>query len=413
MTEQRYQKPPIEPELRGIADLFGWMLAINFERELLEKHSSPLPRPADAVPASFKAAADTLTHETIHFIQALTCGYLYRVACSLFDEVCRVIQQVDRFQPDTTIVLPLQTHSEIPQLFKKLERKTGDLHTKDIPGISPRDLLEGAAYFITERKHCPDLTPPAFLDRLKRQCSFGSLRMYSDAYFLAEFFLGEAAFDVFSAISYIALCSDDPGLAFTGCIRLLGTSGILTSIPRPSAKDLIIRCFAGGMEPIGIPFDIAESGRRHPILTPYLVALRAKFTLLNLVEFAARPYEKDKREIWQFLVPPVTRFSGGIGVASEEIPDFLSCNDENHGWPRILSNMMFVAHYSAICGAALAMLSPAGYHMQCIHEQCPYYRLRLCHAYPVVPERFEECGFVRTFEYTFGRKLSLVKLEGE
>jgi hypothetical protein len=414
-VNDRYRLPPLREGIKGEINWFGWMLTVNFpdmSGQFEEKQRSHLE---SQVPRDYLDFSTTITHEGIHFIQALTASYIYRSACRLWHGVQEVIQKVRLFPSDAVITLPLQIESSIGSMLNQMRTKSRNLSTPDVPGVSPLDVIEGATVFITHRMHLENMNNLGYLQRIKEQYSVGNLRTYSDAYRLAEWYLGDDIFDIFSVICFLALCSQEPGQMFCRYVRAIGRSGILHDHKRLTVQEIIDSGIAFGVTELRTTVqEIDTSGLWHPILFPYVKKVVENLPdRFNFVEFAARPYECDDVKIFRLIRPPLLRFEGKVGNIAPDLPDFFSDGPASSQKTTDKDNANLIVTLMAICGAVLAMLWPDEYYMQYPHTNCPYYGLRLCYAYAPVPPSYQECGFIERFESVFERSLSTVQLRKE
>jgi hypothetical protein len=416
-VNSRYELPPLSEGTKGEINWFGWMLTVNFPDMSERFEEKQGLRLESEVPLDYLDFSSTITHEGIHFIQALTASYMYRSACHLWHRVQEVIQKVRLFPSDTVITLPLQIESSIGSLLTQMRTKSSTLSTPDVLGVSALDVMEGATVFITHRMQLENMNNHGYLQRIEEQYSVGNLRTYSDAYRLAEWYLGDDIFDIFSVICFLALCSEEPGEMFCHYVRAIGRSGILHDHKRLTVQEIIDLGIAFGVTELKTTVqEINTSGLWHPILFPHVKKVVENLPKgFNLVEFAARPYECEDVEIFRLMRPPLLRFHGKIGNIAPDLPNFFSNAPTPLQEVTDKDNANLIVTLTAICGAVLAMLWPDDYYMHCPHTNCPYYGLRLCHTYAPVPPRYQECGFIERFELVFEHPLSIVqfKKDGE
>lgn len=399
---------PLADGVLGDTNLFGFVVTLNFTHELLKNSGSYAGNQEVNVPQQVRDHHSTFTHQGIHFFHAMSTSYLYRFAVVLWKEVQRSRDLVRGIPRGTTIRLPLLGTKLLGEMFAAMRIKSNALSCPQIPGVSAHDVIESAAVFISYRMHLPDMDHGSLMNRL--DATFGSgLSPYCDAFRLGDWYLGEDLFEVFSPICFLALCSVDPGLTYCRSIETLGKSGILRRNKHPSFREIVSLMSATGISEFRTaPEEIDISGK-HPILTPYILQLMRERPDLQFAEFGARPYESDDSDLFEYLVPPLVRYADGRGILSAKLPTLLPLAANISESDRARQHSAFLVHFTAICGAVLAMAEPADYHMQCPHKECPYYRLRLCYAYAPIPEHHRECGFVDTFEDLFQRPLQIVE----
>jgi hypothetical protein len=268
-------------------------------------------------------------------------------------------------------------------------------------------VIEGAAVFIATRMNLLDMHHEGYMTRLQE--TFGSSTSpYCNAYRLGDWFLGEDLFEVFAPLCFIALCTPQPGLAYCRLLSSVGKSGLLRRIKIPSAQEIAATVSDPDLGEIRVAAELLKSGSYHPILTPYLMQVLAQPETMPFREFAARPYAYKDQGLISFFLPPITRHRNGYGISSPLLPNLLGLSGDLSADEQRRKNLSFLVHFIAMCGAAMAMANPADYYMQCPHTVCPYYGLRLCHAFAPVPPNYQACGFPETFEHIFNHPLSMV-----
>lgn len=399
MIENRSK--PLEVGVKGDSNLFGFVVTLNFEHGLLKDSPTYDGSRESTVPENVRDHHSTLTHEGIHFFHALSTSYLYRLATDLFKEVAHCRSLVRAIPASTAIRLPLTGMEGLGRKFAALGVKVTALSCPQIPGISALDIIEGAAVYISYRFHLRDMGHDGLLERLRAAYGSGS-SPYCDAFRLADWYLGEDLFEVFSPMCFLALCSADPGLTYCRSIEILGKSGILHYNKHPSFDEVVATVSAAGIDEFRTAFEEIEISGQHPILTPYINQLSREFHDFPFKEFFARPYEFNDSNWFEYLVPPLVRYDDGHGIVARKLPTFANETSER-------DRVRILIHFTATGGAALAMASPADYYMQCPHTGCPHYRLRLCHAFAPIPKHYRECGFPDTFESVFQRPLQMVE----
>lgn len=203
-----------------VAGYLEWVSGILFVNRTLEEWREFLNRSG---PDSLKRQAtlfdQTITHETYHFYQIATTGYLYRHVSKLFAEVAAQIG----FPVTEESLERLMEHipSESARTFGAL------LAEIDRPGpndLTVRDIVESAAYLYEYKSHYPAFDVQSF----KEQIEIENLpKEYRYAFELAEERLGDSAFDNFLVISVLSLCFDNPTEAFYTAIEAIRRSGIV------------------------------------------------------------------------------------------------------------------------------------------------------------------------------------------
>ena len=408
-----YARRMLDEGVPGITSLFSWIVTVDQPSKLSALSGGSASGPSDLVPIEYLEFAALLTHEQLHFMQAITTSYLYRVACRAFDEIRTVLAYVKKL-PNGREELPLQIESSLPGLLDSMKAKSKELTTPEVAGISALDLLEASAVFVGQRMHWPEMTNKRYLQYLAESFGAAGIGQYSDAYRLAEWYLGDDVFEVFSAICYLALCTEEPGEVFCQYIRALGKSGILTETKRPSIQQIVDIGGAYGIRSLTTAYTEMAEGRRHPILTAHMLAFMATMPEdFAFLEFAARPYEFDDANIFMNVLAPMTRFRGGVGSTPKYLPDYTKLDGSRAEGDAHRASLELLVALHTLCGALMAMLLPREYVMQCPHGNCPYYELRLCHARPMIPAHFEECEFPSFVKEMLGHELNTFKFREE
>jgi hypothetical protein len=397
---------PLQAGIYGETNLFGFIVTVNFSKKPLDsKFEGQLE---SHVPEEVRSTNLTLTHEGVHFLHAMSTSYLYLLAVNLWNEIPRFTKYIKAMPVDQPIFIPSPALEQLRDLFSRLPAKSSVLSTPEIAGISPLDIIEGAAVFISDRMTLPDINHQQFLDRLAR--NYGTLPgVYCAAYRLADWYLGEDAFEVFSPLCFVALCTADPALTYCRLIQTLGRSGLLRRNKHPSVQEIL-----GVADPADIkaartaPEEIAVSGT-HPVLTPYIEQFMEEHSEIAFAEFAARPYEFDDLNLFNYTTPPIVRFNDGHGLLARKLPKILPVKETlgEVEYRRQIST--FLVHFAALCGAVLAAADGGEHYMQCPHTDCPHHSLTMCHAFAPLPPSYQECGFVKTFESVFGVPLQRIR----
>jgi hypothetical protein len=286
-TRQKYAIPPLPGYLRGEANLYAWMVTLNDEYT------------AQPDQARYQEA---LVHEGVHFMHAITTSYVYLKACSFFKEIQEIRRKIIS-TPDP-IKLPAPIESRISAILATMAQKSIRLTTPSIPGVSALDLMEGTAVLVASHTCEPHLNYKAFMEMLGEK--YSSQRQYCDAYLLADHYLGESSFDLFPVLSFLSLCTEDPGLSFCRYIELVGKSGLLNVRMRLYASDVLHLGQQNGIECVTAVEASIEN--EHPILKPYIEQYRAEKRKFPLIEFGSRPYEWRHLDVHRLMTPLVINF---------------------------------------------------------------------------------------------------------
>jgi hypothetical protein len=404
MTESR--SPPLNEAQRGDTNLFGFVVTVNYSGGALGGPSFS-GTPEEQIPKELKDQFSTYSHEAVHFIHALSTAYMYKLAMSLVRELQKCTREVRAVPQDKKILIPFAPMASLLQLYETLDARSTLPGMPEDTGVSARAVLEGAAVFITWRMHLRGIHHDALLARLEEDYGSGS-SPYSRTYRFGASRLGENIFDVFSAICFLALCTDDPGRTYLSAIDLLVRHRFLERNPRPALSELKTFLTKEGLVGIrSIREEVSRSGQ-HPIIAPYLQKILSRYPEFPFTECIARPYECTDSEFFQLVLPPVVRHSDGTGIASPQLPNFVDPKPGKTAAQIRHTDIAFLFNMVAIGGTMTALAAAADYHMQCPYEDCPYHRLKVCTTVVPIPPRYQDCTYPSMFQSAFRRGLDTV-----
>jgi hypothetical protein len=152
--------------------------------------------------------AEAVTHEFIHCLQVICCGYPYKLVCDLRS----VFNNFYNGTPPKRLrdTIDNVADEEIDKMKLILE------HLKrDVNGVSTASIMEASALLAQKRHLNPELSPSTFrhfLDNEFRKDSF-----YRAAYDFAEQQLElppSATFDMFQPLAFVSLCTSEPAETF-------------------------------------------------------------------------------------------------------------------------------------------------------------------------------------------------------
>lgn len=154
---------------------------------------------------------ETITHESYHFFQVCTTGYLFGIADALFRVFQRYLtaHPVARYE-DLPEAAPAGVAAEIASIKGLLDQ----------PGpedLTPRLLIEGAAFLAQKLNHWNGLTPEIYESMLA-----GEAEEYRLAYDVARELVGDRALTVVPLLTSLSLRSPEPVRAFVGMCRIFG-----------------------------------------------------------------------------------------------------------------------------------------------------------------------------------------------
>ncbi|MFH2047413.1 MAG: hypothetical protein ABIK92_19975 [Pseudomonadota bacterium] len=201
----------VPPEVAGYLEWGSGILRVNcsFEDwEFINNH------PAGTRSFATRSIMATLTHETFHFLQICTSGFLYSFACQYFDLMRKYIKQEAGY--------PL-TDEKIKAFLKNPSGVTDDIinhiSVLDRPGssgVTVRDIVESAAYLYEHKTHYIDLDIAGYEKFLSQDLP---PKEYYHAFHKAKEILGKTAFDNFLFAAFISLCFSRPEVVFDDVLK--------------------------------------------------------------------------------------------------------------------------------------------------------------------------------------------------
>jgi hypothetical protein len=375
-------------------------------------------------------------HETYHYWQGLRLPFLQWYAVNALRYVLQTFAQLNPMIPDLhewDVVLPSLHMLSRPWRCQRLrggsfgiifdERKR-DADVEDEVLLSPLDLLEGAASMAEWQTFGPtpeEVTDPTGFNRwCKRHPS------YTSAYrFVARALRDERlALRCFAPMVAAAFETSDPLRAFLSLLssvfrgRDAEAFRFVESQPEPSNWKGLFNAL----------LDLQKYDAEPDAYPDFEEGLRSRrFFRLNLSAyvdsecyFSSRPhpflskathrwdeFEKSNPEFswmlsqmawigWQTRLdsfdnfqPPLTIWRvdlKGQGYRLLHVPDFNGTLEL--GQPELVALLTI---YSVVRRASGAHFDSD--HRLCYHEGCPEYGPNYCNTYPIIPDRFEECGF--------------------
>lgn len=218
----------VPPEVAGYLEWGSGILRVNCSFEdwnIINKHPD--------YPHSFSdlSITATLTHETFHFLQICTSGFLYRFACQYFDLMRKFIKQ--------EAGIPL-TDEKIKRFLKNpsgiSDTIINHISVLDRPGclgVTVRDIVESAAYLYEHKTHYINLDITGYENFLKQDLP---PKEYYYAFDKAKEILGENTFDNFLFAAFISLCFEHPEAVFADVLKNIADHNLIyrdvTDIPK-------------------------------------------------------------------------------------------------------------------------------------------------------------------------------------
>lgn len=163
------------------------------------------------------AYEETVTHEFFHCAQICAAGYPHRYASSVAKALYPVLHPyLQAFSSHTDLEEASMHFAEAPPAIPHtLTALLESLDEPGLDGITPREIVESAAYLVQKRTHRPELDAP----RYDQMLHLAPAPEYRSAYMAAESILGERAFGLFPALSFYALCFVRPHDVFVDLCR--------------------------------------------------------------------------------------------------------------------------------------------------------------------------------------------------
>jgi hypothetical protein len=272
---------------KGIAGYLDWstgILRVNAPYDVWERIStaSDLNKLKDWE----RDVVETVTHETIHFLQITTTGYLYSFAIELLQLI------------KACISFPVKDFSQIPSVAppQQAERIRNHLTCLDLEGvhsITVRSIVECQALLGQLRTHWRGLTHQGFLQRVHEAHVPKEYRL---AYLAATHYLGENAFEGYPFVSSMALCTRDPVASFDVICRAVRTRA-LPAKPREALQGYLelLNDLHGNreLELTGTAREIINDLPEHPVYTPMVVRLNemCEEKHISMLDYMAAPHE--------------------------------------------------------------------------------------------------------------------------
>jgi len=265
------------PDVLGWTDPISGVLFLNVEVKDAQRWQEV---GAGDDPAA-RAYRQTISHETLHFLQYATTGYMYRWACEHYRLVGQALKPLRPLMsayvddPDPRRLLAIQAavdaghRAALGAHLELLDRRGPN-------GISVRHLLEAHAFIAELKQHWQGLAAHTLCELVGKEAPDLASRL---AYDLVRARLGEArAFDYFLLIVSFALCADDPPLAFDELVDALARS-------HPPAQGAVDPDWVRAAAQDAIGTLIGSSGQvrdanpamHHPVYSKALAALDAAF----------------------------------------------------------------------------------------------------------------------------------------
>lgn len=291
-----------KPGQVGVLDWITGVVRINCTVEEWERYLEGIQND-DRENLRFVELAETLSHECYHLLQICSTGYLYSFCMRLFDLVMPSLLM------DSPVV---DSISPAPETVESVRQLINELHDPGLYGLSPIDVIEGAAFHFQVSHNylgAPSRFPVA---RKKLAAAYGL------AYEKAAEALGEMAFYFLPLLANHSLLWEHPGNAFVHFARKLSTQlSCGTKVPWTLFMD------GPGMR-IGLATEIRDIVGLHPIFGDLVDVLEKE---VDFHDFFEAPHQAVTLEI-AVKVHPVVILDAAHGKRGVWIPPSRSVDSE-------------------------------------------------------------------------------------
>ena len=267
--------------------LFDWASGLIFIRQSLEAFNAAVEAGVDAEPL----AAHTVTHEYVHLLQAVSCGYLRGWLLELHRLLLAAIRELG---------LPVESKAEMASIVRQLAKtlpadllhaiytQKHALNARGPLGLSVSSLIEGHAFFVQLNQH---VGPWRYDKMLAMLGKFSPAPEYRHAFDVARHFLVDGAMDAFPALCFTALCAANPPHAFlTLCLALRRSALLVVGQPFPHQAFEELAVDTLGNLLLGTAFDFGPPPAKHPIYSRFGADSRiGSLSFANAFEIMSRP----------------------------------------------------------------------------------------------------------------------------
>lgn len=274
---------PIIPtgEVDGELNWFSGVMALNISYESWQQFNEAKDR---------ENMSTIYTHEFFHFLQFSTMGFVHDWAADLFHVLRPIIKRVGSsdFSSLKRII------KEGPALLSSQERATLDQHflkfdRRDVSGLTARMIFESQAYFVERTVNYNIDNPSDWTPHL--------IAVPDDIYRVAFDFLAygagySVAFEWFSSVASVSLCSQNPAMSFTQLSLALGRDKSIASMTRdPENIPQMIDYLIQQLPDVKLTNPLESTYRSHPIFSTAAKEFRklASKDLFNQNQLFGRP----------------------------------------------------------------------------------------------------------------------------
>jgi hypothetical protein len=270
---------------KGVAGYLDWstgLLRVNATHEVWQRIVAS--KDLSKLQQWERDIVEVVTHETIHFMQIVTTGWLYQFAVELFELI------------KSCIPFPVKDFSQIPKVpppgpAARIRNHLARLDVAGANSVTVRSLVECQAVLAQLQTHWKSTDHESFVKRIHES---HLPQEYRAAYLSAVKHLDRHAFESYPFISNMALCCRDPVTSFEVICRGVKTAA-LPAQPRRAIQgylELLNRLHtAGNLEMIGTAAEVINSAPEHPVYTPMVARLNELSANSSMLEYMAAPHE--------------------------------------------------------------------------------------------------------------------------
>lgn len=275
----------VPPEVAGYLEWGSGILRVNCSFEEWEEINRNFGNPRSEFARSVLA---TVTHETFHFLQICTTGFLYAFACRYFDLMRNLIKNRAGY-PLTEVKIrfflnnPPEHTDEIIDHISLLDRPG---HS----GITVRSIVESAAYFYEHATHYPNIDARAYDEILARD---KPPEEYYQAYSLSKEILGNTAFSNFLLAAFISLCFSRPEMVYEDVLKIIASNSLNYKDDRDLSKFFqAVQPLFSSHSALGSAAEVALNGSNaplHPVYKNVILSLNETADKINPIELVVNP----------------------------------------------------------------------------------------------------------------------------
>lgn len=264
------------------------------------------------------AIGEAISHESVHFMQIITTGYLQRwvlKASALLDEALGPLpldwDEMKAILLRGSASLSAQQRAELQQLVSELDEPGPD-------GISTRCILESHAFFVQQRLHWSKVSANSIVELLAAAPALE----YRLGYDLCRFYIrGPAAFALFPVLASLSLFCVRPAQAFSQLLEAAAEDKELLEAALHGRPDMLLqRRFPFSRDAwLGDAGSVYHSEDRfvhhHFVYTPAVNQLGRRFKQDSVANLLAFPH-LHLREILDLVRMPILLRSDESGFST-------------------------------------------------------------------------------------------------